>query len=217
MTKKKVFQQPLKQEWADALLDYAVLPVALQEMQALSFASIRERRLILRQMWEDTLKETREVVRNHPLAPLVAQHAAREAGKRGSARLVVNDAGDVLLEVSYKGVMETAEATPIQNKLPSLGTLRAAAVQYGVDVSDLGRKKLLIIARLVPHGYKLNGSAKKEVPKTKRMKRAPALTEVKMGPGPFGTKPLLDLEALVTRGSSLDVSKLLQSESPEDY
>jgi hypothetical protein len=50
-----------------------------------------------------------------------------------------------------------AETTTDDAKGPSLDELRKKAAELGIDISDLGRKKGLIVARLAQQGS--NGSA----------------------------------------------------------
>ncbi len=240
MTNKRVFQQPLKQEWADALLN-CVPAFSEPGAPEKGPSTLGERCSEARSLWQTMLFEVREVIKNHPLAPLVAQRAAREAGKRGKARLVVNDAGDILLEVSYKTAVRDPAKTVqpvVKEKLQTLDLLRAVGVRLGVDISDLGRKKKLIIARLVENGWKPNGSvakapvAPKAPPHKKRTKRAPAITKAKVGLGPFKldqdladifespksvpSKPRIDMEAIVAGAVPLDLKEFLKSDETGD-
>jgi hypothetical protein len=183
MDDKRVYRQPLEAKWAAALLretsshatnlgDLPQLPVLGEHF------TVQDLMQHARTLKNLAVADARRVLADHPLADVVAQAAAREAGKRGEAKLAVADDGTMLVEVRYKGASKAKPKPKPQadgdrrhwkTALPSLEALREEAAAKGIDIEDLGRAKKKIMARLA-------GGAPTPAPKPKRIKRAPALT-----------------------------------------
>jgi len=95
----------------------------------------------------------------NPLVALAVESVVANCRGGKSGRVIVDDNGDFAVEVTCatgRKVEEPAvepakpqESAPEPTtRGPSLDDLRAQAAALGVDISDLGRKKGLIIARL---------------------------------------------------------------------
>jgi hypothetical protein len=188
MTDKRVYRQPLRQEWADALLDKITVRAPPEEL-AEGFETVQEMVELARILMSKAVAHARRVIDEHPLTEVVAEAAAKEAGKRGHATLAVDDNGTVMLEVHYGEKPVTTKRPPEKkakwsSKLPTLDELREEAAELDVDISDLGRKKKLIVARIEdaragrPHPSTLSEAP--APPKPKRQKRAQALTPAKV-------------------------------------
>ena len=87
-----------------------------------------------------------------PLTEILAEHAMRQAGKRGTPRIVVDSDGSVVLEVHYDGPSRTAPkpapaptTSPTEGRksnLPSIEELRSRARTLGIDPMPFGKAKL---------------------------------------------------------------------------
>ena len=88
------------------------------------------------------VEEARQTLLSNPLTHVVATAKAREAGLKGTATILVEDDGQVVL---------CPESVPALTKgkwssdLPPLPTLRREAASLGLNVSELGRNKRLIL------------------------------------------------------------------------
>jgi hypothetical protein len=178
---RKPYRMPLDEKWAKALLQEQDLFRELQQIRA-RLVEVRE--------------EAQKALDRNPLTAITAKEAARQAGRRGHPTIVITDTGDVMLEVSY-----TSEPKPRPKKatiergwsstLPTLDELRKRAAKLGIDISDLGRAKKKILARLEA------GKAKSPAPasasqksKPKMRKTAPAVgTVTVLNPKPKPAAP----------------------------
>lgn len=195
---KKSHREPLDTSWAEALLhaspehDGVVHP---DDANLSLYQQLKTARAIL----SAAVEQAREALTKNPLTEMVAKEAARKAGKRGHPVVVVDDDGQVMLEIRYKG--DGRENPSDEGKkswvseLPSLEDLRERAQQAGIDISDLGRAKRKILARL--------DEPKPEVaPKPKMRKVAPALSTVRIvsPPVPKAPPPQGSMAALAAQG-----------------
>jgi len=89
------------------------------------------------------LRKANLAIEDNALIRLTAQHLMKSGKRRGTPRIQVRLDGSVCLNVFYSD-SEEEEPKP----LPSITELRAMAGKLGVDISDLGRKKIKILARL---------------------------------------------------------------------
>lgn len=87
------------------------------------------------------LKSVDEGVSENPLLRYIARNLMREMKRRGNPSIRISPAGEPFLFIDY-GLAEEREP------LPSLEELREQASLQGVDISDLGRKKIEILKRL---------------------------------------------------------------------
>lgn len=126
--------------------------------------------------YEAILASARVALAEHPFADIIAQEAARRAGKRGDAKIIIDESGGVLLEIHYGGPSKDGSSG-----LPSLTALRKKAEDAGIDISDLGRAKRKIIARLE--------EGPKPKPKKKMRKTAPAVSPVRLVSVPDAEPP----------------------------
>ena len=199
MAKKRVFRAPLRSEWAAALLAGCELGEA-------------------RQRYKAALNEARLLLESHPLAGVVAEAAARELGKRGALELVIDDTGDVMLQVHY-GLTRLPKVVDKSKKikLPSISELRAEAEHLGLDVSGLGKAKRKILARIKAHKA---GAPPDLPPKPKMIKTAPALSPPRVltlsavSNEMSQVKPI-DLETVALAGARLDMDALFGDDAED--
>jgi len=170
--KHKTWREPLDDKWVRALLHGRV---PHDEKGSISAYTLLH---TAREAYMDALRVAREKLAEHPLVEVAAQEAAKREGRRGHPSIVIDDNGSVVLEVHY-GSKPTSSPKPKKDvsatkksKLPTLDELRKQAEEAGVDISDLGRAKRLIMARIA------EGPA--APPKPKMTKTAPAIGPVRL-------------------------------------
>lgn len=142
MTKKlKPVQVPLDTDVQEALMglpayssDHGVVTVGALIAQA-----------------REAIERANQALGSSKLVDLTAQQIMRKENRRGEPKILVSPDGKVSLWVTY-GEEQTLRDIMRASKLPSLDELRAQAEELGVDISDLGRAKTLIIQRLAAHG-----------------------------------------------------------------
>jgi len=100
-----------------------------------------------RKTLQKAVQQAREHIENSPLTPIVAQSVMKDLGRRGEAAVIVDDNGEVLLEIRYKGIGNKNTRTWTSD-LPSLVELRRQAKEKNVDISHLGRNRREIVALL---------------------------------------------------------------------
>ena len=136
-----------------------------------------------------------------PLTPLVADAVAAEIGLPEGGNLVLDEQGALILDVPPG---TDGRRRRWRSRLPDIQVLRDEAEAKGVDISDLGCKKKLIIARLALVADLDPEPAPIPRPRKKRVKTAPAVTAptvVKLEPEPPAT---LEPEPTEDRGRLLD-------------
>jgi hypothetical protein len=99
----------------------------------------------------EAIERANRALGSSKLVDLTAQQIMRKENRRGEPKILVSPDGEVSLWVTY-GEEQTLRDIMRASKLPSLDELRAQAEELGVDISDLGRAKTLIIQRLAAHG-----------------------------------------------------------------
>ena len=175
---KRPHREPLDPKWVEALLHAKPDPgiEALEAVPSL-YQQLEDAREVLRR----AVEQARVALIRNPLADVAAREAARLAGKRGAATVVVDDDGHVMLEVRYKGDApatkpraKAAAKKPWVSALPSLKELREQAEALGLDVSDCGRAKKKILDRIEA------AKVAKPKPRQKMTKTAPALSPVRI-------------------------------------
>jgi len=92
----------------------------------------------LRKQLSDTVKTIRTSLASNPVAEIVATATAKRIGKRGAASIVIDDNGDVMLEIRYQ---DNGEKRMWHSNLPSLEELRQTAKGLGIEIEPLGRSK----------------------------------------------------------------------------
>ena len=99
------------------------------------------------------LQKANKAVQTNALTQLTANHLMRSANRRGTPNIVVHLEGSASLVVSYgEGPHDPEEPATPAKQLPTLEALRAVAAERNVDISYLGRQKLLIMEKLgLPH------------------------------------------------------------------
>jgi len=115
-----------------------------------------------------------QVLAANPLMEIIAEHAARLAGRRGRPTVVVASSGDVMLEIHYVVVGEPLPAKPKKLKMPPISEIRREAVLLGIDPAPYGKNKTQIIAAI--DAAKAVVSPAPDAPAPKRVKTAPAIT-----------------------------------------
>jgi len=132
--------KPLEIELSDSVRE-AILELPVQASEGLTNVGC-----ILKQA-RSALDTVNEVVRENALIQLTANHLMRTHKRRGTPTIEVRLDGTVVLVVHYPDGVEDAQP-PSPAKLPTLETLRALALEAGIDISDLGRQKINIMRRL---------------------------------------------------------------------
>lgn len=89
-------------------------------------------------------------VQENALVYELAAAMMKQEKRRGTPKVITRLDGTVALRVSYGegGRTLALAAEPVSTKLPTLPELRVRAKAENVDISDLGRQKLKIMARL---------------------------------------------------------------------
>ena len=102
----------------------------------------------------ETLQEANRLLLDHPSTKILAESLFPDdlwglTGK-GDLTMRVSPEGDIY--VGYSGDPNfRSPVKSVKEKLPSLGAIREKARSLGVDVSDLGRKKILMVRRIKKH------------------------------------------------------------------
>jgi hypothetical protein len=142
--KLKPVETDLSEDIQDAVLD---LPVRLPEGELTTVGELIEKA-------RESLRLANAAVQNNALIQTTAAFLMKQDKRRGNPSILVRMDGSVVLRVTY-GEEEDEEPAPeawtppeSKPKLPTLPELRERAERLRVDISDLGRQKLNIIARL---------------------------------------------------------------------
>ena len=168
---KKIFREPLKEEWADALLASPV-PCLPGESSRSIAGHLQTTRCALAR----AIELANETLAANSLVATVAAAAARAAGRRGEASISVDPSGTVMLEIRYKKPTEGDPKRAWSSDLPSIEVLRQEAEALGISTRGFGRNKRLFRAA-IDAARKIREAAA-PAPKTgKRIKTAPALTQ----------------------------------------
>jgi hypothetical protein len=141
MTRKRSLTEvPVPDELREAVLNIAV---------ALSDGSMTSVGLLV-QSASEALQKANEALKGNGLVDLASKDLMRQHRRRGNARIIVTATGGIMLQIgtsdSEPGIVHTT--APGGAGLPHLGKLRALALQRGIDISDLGRRKREIMERL---------------------------------------------------------------------
>jgi hypothetical protein len=101
----------------------------------------------------ECMRLANEAVQGNALIQTTASFLMKQEKRRGASTILVRMDGSAVLHITYgeKGTTAPVEA-PKKSKLPSLDALRKRAAEAEVDISDLGRQKKKILARLEGHG-----------------------------------------------------------------
>lgn len=130
--KERIYQTPLRDDWANDLLD--------GRSDHPLYGTVAERLKAAREELADAVVEARKRVSESSIGVTLASAFARQINRRGESSLNVNDDGQVMLEVQYKGVTKAApQVRP--SPLPPLATLRAEAQALGINTKPFGRSK----------------------------------------------------------------------------
>ncbi len=98
----------------------------------------------------DAIEKANKAIEGNALIQLTAEHLMKKEKRRGNPSILVDLHGRAVLRITYgdDDAGEPVQAIARKSKLPTLDKLRERAKDLGVDISDLGRKKKKIIARL---------------------------------------------------------------------
>ena len=98
----------------------------------------------------EALRRANEVLARNELVTVTARTLMKDQKRRGTPALQVCPDGTVVLRVHYEGDGKAPLSVGSLGGagLPSLDILRQRAAEAGVDISDLGRQKRQIMARL---------------------------------------------------------------------
>jgi hypothetical protein len=153
-------REPITKDLRDALLQGHLSMVDFTIPEGLSLVEQLEH---LQSHWTEVLAAAQHVVDNNPLTPIVIRDMIHQLGRKSStAKIVLDrdgsahlDFGEIKTRTNEPKPKPKAKRQPKPKpapkrvgKLPSLGTLREYADKQGIDISDLGRSKVQIVARL---------------------------------------------------------------------
>lgn len=138
--RKRPLEVPVPPHFRDAIMEIAVT----EDGETTSVGALVNDALT-------AIRKVNTVLASSALCDLVVKEVLRENKKRGEGSIKVDARG--VVTISLGGVLVTDDAMPHTTApggsgLPSLMCLRALAEQRGVDISDLGRRKRQIMARL---------------------------------------------------------------------
>jgi len=159
---KKVHQESLREEWAKSLLAQKDPNSGGSLYDALQ-AKIRD--------LDEYVRRCQQSLADNPLTSVVAEAAAREAGRGGKSTIVVNEQGTILLEVTPK---TTGEKRGWKTTLPPIKELRAEAARMKLDISAHGRSRRDIHAAILAAKAEAKPAVKKA--KKKMFKTGDAIT-----------------------------------------
>ena len=111
------------------------------------------------------------VLAANPLTEILAEHAARQVGRRGRATVKVDPTGNIMLEVHYTVAERPSCGTKVPQEnspLPSIHDLRKEAIALGIDPAPFGKAKTKIIRAI----NKARGGMAPPQEAKKRMKTA---------------------------------------------
>ncbi len=161
MTKKnsRVHRESLPARLAGALLN---VPFEAEEAsQPESHPSVGQRLAAARAELAEAVVAANQVLAANPLMEIIAEHAARQAGRRGTPIVVVDTSGEVMLEVHYLAAGEPLPVVPLstvpapstaapteprKSRLPPISELRAEAETLKIDHSQFGKNKKKLMA-----------------------------------------------------------------------
>jgi hypothetical protein len=105
---------------------------------------------LLVQSASEALQKANGALAGNGLVELASRDLMRKHRRRGDARIVVAATGGIMLQIGTSDAEAKIVHTtaPGGAGLPSLEKLRALALQRGIDISDLGRRKREIMVRL---------------------------------------------------------------------
>jgi len=191
MSKKnpRVHRETLPGKLSDALLNVPFEAEA--ESRPEGHASVGQRLQAAKDELAAAVAASNKVLSANALTSIIAEHAAREAGRRGTPTVVVDDNGDVMLEVHYLppgAKLPTAPEPKV--KLPPISELRREAELLGIDWQPFGKGKKALIkaidqakaggqANTTPDPPKTTPDPPVSAPKPKRQKTAPSITPPK--------------------------------------
>jgi len=143
MSKQRTYREPLDPVWSSTLLSVPSTrtpdKTVAQDLQE------------LRAAFEETVAEAQKVLDDHPFSEVIATEAARRAGRRGEAGLVVEADGQVYLEIRYhtqKAAADPKAPRTWSSDLPSIKDLRDEATSLGIDPAQFGRSKTRLKAAI---------------------------------------------------------------------
>lgn len=217
--KKRTHQEPLDEAWANALLE------GLTEDLKGGPLTIHARLKDARAYMHGAVVAARRSLSKNPLRETVAQAAARNAGRRGHANIVISDEGEVMLEVSYTQDRKTeAEAaTPTKrSKLPLIDEIRAEAESLEIDTAPFGRSKVKLRKAIAearakkadtkPKTQVKKAEAKPETEPEPKPKAQVKKAEPAPDPEPEDPKSPGKLAQIAAEAGNVDISKIASEE-----
>jgi len=191
---KKVHQEPLRKEWAQSLL-------AMRDPNGVG--SLYEGLEAAKAALALAVGNCRNHMGANSLTDVVADAAAREAGRGGKASITVNEQGTILLEVRPKKAVEKRNW---KTSLPPIKVLRAEAKEMNLDITEYGRSKRDIHDAIQAAKAEASPAKPKIKPKAKKMTRT----------GDAITKPrVVQANDLPFDDSTALPDDLLDGESPD--
>lgn len=149
MTKKnsRVHRETLPGDLAAALLNVPFEAEAASQPEA--HLSVGLRLAAARAELAEAVEAANTVLASNPLMEIIAEHAARLLGRRGTPIVVVEPSGEVMLEIHYLAAGEVAplpmQPKPRKSRLPPISTLREEARMLGFDPEPFGKNKTKLI------------------------------------------------------------------------
>ena len=186
-SEKKSNSEPLRQDWADALLGATTVDLRVAQ------DNLRVR-----------VETCRGVLKNNPLSSLVAQAVLQETGREGKVILKMDDLG--IIQVIHEEDAQAPQKTPSTppqvlpdtppqvsakaapknlSKLPMLGVLREQAEKLNIDWKPFGKSRTKLLQAIQKEEEKKEEEGAEETtappvaePPKKMVKTAPALSPV---------------------------------------
>lgn len=129
-------------------------------------------------------------LRGNEFAKVMADYLAVQMNRRGDAKISVNAAGNVVLEIHYEEVAARPMSMKRKRRVPLLDELRDEATRMGVDISSFGIKRKAIWRHL----EKLKGQTVKETRKSEAVKELSSVKTARdedddVDPGPMANGP----------------------------
>lgn len=186
MTKKspRVHRETLRPELASALLN---VPYGQVEGHP---TTITSRLMDAIDALHQVIDRANESLAKNPLMEVIAEHAARLTGRRGSPTVIVDPNGEVMLEIHYLAAGEApptpTRKTVLKSRLPNIDVLRREAESLGIDWKPFGKAKTKLIEAMETH--KASKSVVVPVAKPKAKPKPTPAPALKLAPKPKMTR-----------------------------
>jgi len=143
----RVHRETLPVDLAEALLNVPFEDEAASRPEA--YSSVGARLGAAKAELKAAVLAANQVLTANPLMEIIAEHAARKIGRRGQPLVVVDEAGEILLEIHYLTPDEVQSDPQIpkvrKSNLPPIEELRQEATFLGIDPEPFGKAKTKLL------------------------------------------------------------------------